>query len=90
MIQITSLVEMVAKQQVFQVPIAIELLIIVVGDRKETGLILLPQHGQTVTPEIATGHGHDVSRGVVHHPSYHIAQVRLRICAGVVKLVNGQ
>ena len=90
MIQITSLVEMVAKQQVFQVSIAIELLIIVVGDRKETGLILLPQHGQSVTSEIATGHSHDVSRGVIHHPSYHIAQVRLRICAGVVKLINGQ
>ena len=90
MIQITPLVEMVAKQQVFQVSVAIELLIIVVGDRKKTGLILLPQHRQTITPEIATGHSHDVSRGVVHHPSHHIAQVRLRICAGVVKLVNGQ
>ncbi len=53
-------VEAVADVQHLEVLIAVELLVIGIGDRLELGFVIGCQHGDGVAPEITAGHGHDM------------------------------
>ena len=89
-VQVVATIEVIAQHQVFQILVAIQLLIVVVSHGIEPRLILLPQHGDAVTSEVRARHGDNMARRVVHHPSDHIAQIRRCIGTCVVKLVNRQ
>ncbi len=53
-------VEAVADVQHLEILIAVELLVIGVGDGLELGFVIGCQHGDGVAPEIAAGHRHDM------------------------------
>ena len=89
-VQIVSMIEVITQHQILQIPIAIQLLIVVIGDRMESGLVLHSQHRNTIATKVTARHGHDMPCGVVHHASHHIAKVRVGISRGMVELINGQ
>ena len=75
MVQIRAMIEVVAKNKILQILIAIQLLIIVIGYRKEPRFVLSPQNGYAITAEIRASHGYYMSCRVVHHPADHITQI---------------
>ena len=90
MVQIRSVIEVVAQDQILQILVTVQLLIIIVGNGIELRFILSPQYWYAVASEVRTCHRYDMSGRIVHHPAHHIAQVRVGICAGMVELVNRQ
>ncbi len=59
-IDIRPAVKEVADVELLQVLVAVELLVVGVGDGIELGLILRREHGFGVAPEVGAGHGDDV------------------------------
>ena len=90
MIQIRTMIEVITQYQILQILIAIQLLIIIIGNGEESGFILCPQHWNAITTEVTSSHGYNVSCRVVHHSAHHIAQIRIGICTGMVELIDGQ
>ena len=72
-----------------EVLVAVELLVVGVGDGIEFRLILWCEHGLGVAPEVGTGHGDDVCLAARNE----LTQVRTQLVVGigrnVVKLVDG-
>ena len=62
MVEIRAMIEVIAQHEVLQIAIAVELLIIVIGDGIEAVLVLHPEHRNAVASEVAARHGYDVSR----------------------------
>ena len=79
MVEITAVIEVIAQDEVLEIAITVELLIIVVGYREETGLILSPQHRNAIATEVTARHGNDMTGGIVHHPAHDIAQSAVHI-----------
>ena len=73
MVQVRAMIEVVAQHEILQILIAIQLLVIVIGDGTESGFILCPEHRDAVATEVTARHGHDMPSRVVHHPAHHIA-----------------
>ena len=90
MVEITAVIEVIAQDEVLEIAITVELLIIVVGYGEETGLILSPQHRNTITSEVTTRHGNDMTGGIVHHPAHDIAQSAVHISTCMMKLIYRQ
>ena len=90
MVQIVAMIEMITQHQVFQILVAVQLLIVVIGNGIEPGLVLYSQHGYAVAAEVRTRHRHDMPRRVVHHASHHITQIRVGISRGMVKFIDSQ
>lgn len=60
MVQIRTMIEVVAQYQILQVLIAIQLLIIIIGNGKEFGLILSPEHRYSIATKITARHGYNM------------------------------
>ena len=85
-----SLIKMVPDAQRFQVGIAVELLVIVVGDLRKFSFVFGIEHGYAVAPEIRSRHGHHVRVGMGHDAPQQFPQTAVAVGGDVVKLVNGQ
>ena len=60
-IQIRAMIEVVAKNKILQILIAIQLLIVIISNRKELGFILWPQNWYAITTKITTRHSDDMT-----------------------------
>ena len=89
-VEVTAVVEVVAQHEVLEIAVAVELLVVVVGDGMEARLVFGSQYGDAVATEVAAGHCHDVSRGVVHHAAHDVAQSAVCVGTGMVELVYCQ
>ena len=90
MVEITAVIEVIAQDEVLEIAITVELLIIVIGYREETGLILSPQHRNAIATEVTASHGNDMTGGIVHHPSHNITQSAVYISTCMMKLIYRQ
>ena len=90
MVEITAVIEVIAQDKVLEIAITIELLIIVVSNWEETGLILSPQHRNAITPEVTARHGNDMTGGIIHHSAHNIAQSAVYISTCMMKLIYRQ
>ena len=88
MVQIRTMIEVVAQHQILQIPVAVQLLVVVIGNGEEPRFILSPQHRDAVASEVRARHRHDMACRVVHYPAHHIAQVRVGIGTGVMEFVD--
>ena len=62
MIQVRTMIEMVAQHKVLQILVAVQLLIVVIGNRIESCFVLHPQDRYSVASEVTARHSHDMSR----------------------------
>ena len=90
MVEITAVIEVIAQDQVLEIAITVELLIIVVGYREETGLILCPQYRNAIASEVTARHGNNMTGGIIHHPAHNIAQSAVHISTCMMKLIYRQ
>ena len=90
MVEITAVIEVIAQDEVLEIAITVELLIIVVGYREETGLILCPQHRNAITSEVTARHGNNMTGGIIHHPAHNIAQSAVHISTSMMELIYRQ
>ena len=90
MVEITAVIEVIAQDEVLEIAITVELLIIVVGYREETGLIFCPQYRNTIASEVTARHGNNMTGGIIHHPAHNIAQSAVHISTCMMKLIYRQ
>ena len=90
MVEITAVIEVIAQDEVLEIAITVELLIIVVGYREETGLILCPQYRNTIASEVTARHGNNMTGGIIHHPAHDVAQSAVHISTCMMKLIYRQ
>ena len=90
MVEITAVIEVIAQDEVLEIAITVELLIIVVGYREETGLILCPQHRYAIATEVTARHGNNMTGGIIHHPAHNIAQSAVHISTSMMELIYRQ
>ena len=84
------MIEVIAQDEVLEIAITVELLIIVVSNREETGLILCPQHRNTITSEVTARHGNNMTGGIIHHPAHDVAQSTVHISTSMMELIYRQ
>ena len=87
-VQVPAAVEEVTDLQRLQPGVAVQLLVIGVGDRLEAVLVLRRQHGHGVATEVGAGHGDDVRLAGGDEPGELAAQHVVRVAADVVELVH--
>ena len=87
-IRVTSLIELVAYLKILQIFVAIELLIVVVGNGMEPCFIFRSQHRHPIAPEVTARHRQDMCIGMLHQATHHFAQSAFGISTGVVELVD--
>ena len=81
---------MVADAERFQIPIAVELLVVVVHHFGEQGFVFGVQHGHPVAPKVGSGHGEYVRCGVMQDVAQYLTQYIILLRTDVVKLIDGQ
>ena len=61
MIQIRAMIEVITQNKIFEVFVAIQLLVIVIGNGIELGFVLCSEYRDAVTSEVTACHCHDMS-----------------------------
>jgi len=82
-------IEAVADVELLLVPVAVELLVIGVGDRVELDLVLGMQHGFGIAAKVGTGHGDDVGFIAGYELAIAVAQLVVGVGGNRVKLIHG-
>ena len=86
---IGTVIEEIADIELLQMLIAVQLLVIGVGDGIELRLVLWSKHGFGVAPEIGTRHRHDMCLVAGDDLAEMDAQLVVRISRDMVELVHG-
>ena len=88
-VDVAAGIEVVADVERLQPLVAVELLVIGVGDGLETRLVLRHQHRLGVAAEVGAGHGDDVHAVARHQRAQVGAEPVVGVGADVVELVDG-
>ena len=87
-VRVAPRVEEVADVELLQVLVAVQLLVVRVGDGLEPLLVLGHQHGFGIAPEVGSRHRHDVALIPCHELADVHAEPVFRIGGGVMELVH--
>ena len=61
MVEIATVIEMIAQHEILQVLVTIKLLVIVVSDRKEPSFVFHSENWDAISSEVTTCHGYDMT-----------------------------
>ena len=75
-IGVATLIEVVADPQMLEVPVPVELVVIVESNRCELGFVLRQEHRNTIPSEVGTSHRDDMGCGFRHHVTQQGAKTR--------------
>ena len=86
---IRSLVELVANAEALEILVSVELLVVVVGNRRlELGFVFRAHHRDSVATEVGTGHCQYVGIGFSHYVTNDSTEVITLVGRGMMKLVD--
>ena len=88
-IDVRAGIEKIADVQRLEPLVAVELLVVGVGDGFESGFVCGGQHRFAVAPKVGAGHGHDMCLVAGNEVAQLAAQLVVWVTGNVVELVDG-